>query len=729
MLSFVIYVCNTRLKSKRIYKTLLRSHHKHSSSESQRTESSPSTNCGGIDVTDHPESAIQLQRSSSTPNLKRCWLCQSCNVLNNSVTWHCLNCECVSVVAPIYKDTIQKGCIRANVGFANATAAAAAPKSTTTSANAVTATAAATTTAASAITDIDNNTVHATNNFNHKIVKCKSKSLVCVDGSKSIVALDLMNPATAPHIVDFDHRRMHRYHSHRSMDVCPVLIAAQSTPGDCYVNQIKFNEVTRFQPVAGLCPLNRHLENKSLPNIVDAFHDYDGSNLKILSNDQQSATTPSMLSENFFGERIFTVNKPQPFLSIDSATATLGKPTATVYGSIRNSARNKAITPIHEIQKFTRYATKSAVRESSAVKKMCTPGEACRMCNMGRCSGGGGGGAGSGGGNDSNSSFSIVHNNTKNQMLENPLDTSRFTVTTLSRSNNALIKSKDRNQTTQSRNVGGGVLIAVRDWSAQEKCGGMSAKNGISPGSSHYGGNAVIPLSSPSSSQSAAAAANTSSDSYYEILRNPNNNAAGITSIIASESSKELLNNRMVKAQAQAQAQAHIYENSSLGSGKIGDSNGPIYAVVNKMNKTKNVKALGGAVEGLKSPEQTRFTYIGMSKPIKSMATTAATNATSATQPAMDSDAIFTSGKNSSSTNNNNNNSSSSHIGNNNNGALTNNVMMPSLNNVNNNNNNNNNGVSSSSSSDCSTPIVATNADFSTKVWKGQKKPIETNKM
>lgn len=640
-------------------------------------------------------------------------------MLNNSVTWHCLNCECVSVVAPIYKDTIQKGCIRASAGFANATAAA--PKTTTTNANAnvVPTTTAAAAAAATAINHKDNNTVQATNNFNHKSVKCKSKSPVCVDGSKSILAVNLMNPTTTSRI-DFDHRRMHRYHSHRSMDVCPVLVAAQSTPGDCYVNQIKFNEVTRFQPLAtGLCPLNRHLENKSLPNIVDAFHDYDESDRRILPNDQQSATTPSMLSENFFGERIFTVNKPQPFLSIDSATATLGK-TATVYGSIRNSARNKAITPTHEIQKFTRYATKSAVRESSVVKKMCTPGEACRMCNMGRCSGGGGGA----GGNDSNSSFSIVHNNTRNQMLENPLDTSRFTVTTLSRSNNALMKSKDRNQTTLSRNVGGGVLIAVRDWSAQEKCGGMSTKNGISPGSSHFGGNAVIPLSPPSSSTAAA-----SSDSYYEILRNPNNNAAaGATSIIASESNKELLNNRMAKAQAQS----HIYENSSSGAGKIAESNGPIYAVVNKMNKTKNVKALGGAVESLKSPEQTRFTYIGMSKPMKSMAITAATNTTSTTQAVMDSDAIFASGKTSTSTNNNNNNSSSSHISNNNNGALTNNVMMPSLTNVNinNNNNNNNNGVSSSSSSnDCSTPIVATNADFSTKVWKGQKKTIETNKM
>lgn len=695
-----------RLKSKRIYKTLLRSHHKHSSSESHRTES---TSNSVIDVRDHPESAItrqsstaataaaatvaviHLQRSSSTPNLKRCWLCQSCNVLNNTVTWHCLNCECVSVVAPIYKDTIQKGCIRANVASGNATTVAP------TAALATTAAAAASTVAHSAVTATNatntDRTNQANNNFNHKNVKCKPKPP------------NAMNPTFIDYV-----DRMHR--SHRSLDVCPVVVAAQSNSNadDCYVNQIKYNEVTRFQPGAGLCPLNRHHENKSLPNIVDAFHDHE-SQRKFVPTDDDPSTT-AIWSEHFFGERIFTVNKPQPF------HATLGKPAA--YGSIRNSARNKAITPIHDIQKFTRYATKSAIRESSVVKKMCTPGEACRMCNMGRCNGGGGGGGGN------NDSFSIVHNNTKNHhqpsLMENALlDTSRFTVTTLSRSNNPLMKSKDKNQATSSRNGGGGggVLIAVRDWSPQEKSGGPSGaaiKNGLSMGS------AVTPLSPPTPSASSSSAA-IGSDSYYEILRNPNNNTAGAAAIVASESNKELLSNRMAKTQA------HIYENSAT-SGKNGESNGPIYAVVNKQNKTKNSKALSGgqavvAVESLKSPDQTRFTYIGMSKPLK----TTTTPTTTSTPTVMNSDAIFASGKHTSNNNNNNNSSSnsSSHTISNNNV-----MMMPSLtNNVNNNNNNNNNGVSSSSSSssnDC-TPIVTANAEFSTKVWKGQKKPLEPNKM
>lgn len=74
--------------------------------ETERMEPS-SLSQGDIDETDHHESPIQLQCLASTPNLKNCWLCQSSNILNNSVPWHCLNFKCVSVVASIYNNTIQ----------------------------------------------------------------------------------------------------------------------------------------------------------------------------------------------------------------------------------------------------------------------------------------------------------------------------------------------------------------------------------------------------------------------------------------------------------------------------------------------------------------------------------------------------------------------------------------------------------------------------------------------
>lgn len=582
-----------RLKSKRIYKTLLRSHHKHSSSESQRGESL-SNSC---DVTDDPTTttttattttatatttvSVQLKRSSSTPSLKRCWLCQSCSVLNNSVTWHCLNCECVSVVAPIYKDTIQKGCIRADEAITN-----------------------------NDNHNFSNNQHNNNNNINNNInnARCKPKPIPS-SNSCNRIASNAMNQSSSHHDIE----RYSRL-SHRPMDICPVLVASNATTADCYVKQVKYNEVTRFRPVAGFCPLNRHFENKSLPNIIDAC--------------KESTMPTQELSEHIFGERIFTVNKPNAFTASGAATLTHGI----------NSAR-KPITPIHEIQKFTRFATKSAVRES-AVKKVCTTKEACRMCNLGRCN---------------NDTFS----SNKNQS-ENPLDTSRFTITTLSRNN--AVKTKDKHQTL-TRNHGG-VLIAVRDWSMEKT---PSSKNGCC--------STTTPMSPE-----------------YEILRNPNNNAA------PDSNNKDNL--RHAKQQQHHQQSAHIYENS--GSTAKLENNGPIYAVVNKQNKTKNTKPTVSA-QCLKSPpEQTKFTYIGMNP---------TTNVKTNKSPNTDVDALYATSTKCSQQQNNNHNS------NNNNGALTN--VMPSLNSV-----NNNNGVSSSN--DC-TP-TATNVEFSTKVWKGSKKPIESNK-
>lgn len=543
------------LKSKRIYKTLLRSHHKHNSTESQHRD--PSSSSSSSDAADHHEHLVELKRSNSTPSLKRCWLCTSCQVLNNSVTWHCLNCECVSVVAPIYKDTLQKGCIQKT----------------------------------------ETSTTEDPNQQNNN-AKCKSKNSVSCG---KLVSTGAMNQSS---LNGFD--RYKRF-SHRQMDLCPVLVTANTSPGECYVNQVKYNEVTRYRPVGGLCPLNRHLENKSLPNIADAF--------------KESGTQTQELSENFFGERIFTVNKPNAF------TVT---PATTNHGV--NSAR-KSLTPIHEIHKFTRFATKSAARQSSAIKKICTPGEACRMCNLGRC--------------QNDSTFAV----NKNQP-ENPLDTSRFTITTLSRNN--AVKSTDKNQTL-SRN--GGVLIAVRDWSMENTP--VSKNNGTS----------TVPMST---------------DSYYEILRNPNNNA------IPEQSNMDC--DRTTKSQK------HIYENS-ISTAKP-ESNGPIYAVVNKMNRTKNTNLQ--PAQALKSPEQTKFTYIGISpmgnvKPIKAAAAVSAAAETDASAPK--------------SAQHNKN------LSNNNNGVCLNSVMS-SLNSM-----NNNNGVPST---DCTLP--ATNAEFSTKVWKGNKKPMEANK-
>lgn len=48
------------------------------------------------------------RRSLSQPNINRNWVCLSCEWLNCTVAWHCLSCDYPSVLAPIYKATINK---------------------------------------------------------------------------------------------------------------------------------------------------------------------------------------------------------------------------------------------------------------------------------------------------------------------------------------------------------------------------------------------------------------------------------------------------------------------------------------------------------------------------------------------------------------------------------------------------------------------------------------------
>lgn len=48
------------------------------------------------------------RRSLSQPNINRNWVCLSCEWLNCTVAWHCISCDYPSILAPIYKATINK---------------------------------------------------------------------------------------------------------------------------------------------------------------------------------------------------------------------------------------------------------------------------------------------------------------------------------------------------------------------------------------------------------------------------------------------------------------------------------------------------------------------------------------------------------------------------------------------------------------------------------------------
>lgn len=587
-----------RAESKRIYKTLLRTHHKSNATESQVKKFNGTVeNNQQLLFNTEP-----LTRWASTPSLKRCWLCQSCKVLNNSVTWHCLNCECVSFIAPIYKDTLQKGRIRSEENIS----------------------------VIETNSNLSSNS-NANANANRKTKSSISNSISCGKLSKGA---DVMNQSTSINSFDVSSNRYaHRVTQHRRGDFCSHAATsshAGSTPsssssaitttGDCYVKQMKFNEVTRYRPADNLCPLNRHIENKSLSNIFDAFKTASNGMNGHGCDGVGGGGGGTVLSEHFFGERIFMVNKPNALTSL--------LPSTNMHCNINSIPMRKASTPTHEIQQFTRFATKSAARES-VVKKICTPGEACRMCNLNRCP---------------NNRFPM---NGKHLSDNNSMNTGQFTITTLSR--HTSFRDNDKNRTL-SRN--GGVLIAVRDWSMNNK---------------------------PNEIKNDSTNTQLSPDSYYEILRNPNNN-----NVVADSNGT---GDRVPKTQT------HIYQNSEIAKT---ENNGPVYAVVDRMNKTKNSQSQQQHVQhGSRSPvnETTKFTFIGISP----------SNNVEVTKPATETDSLYASIKGT---------QFSSNLSNNNDVAINNAIT-------------NSNSLNNNAINDCITTPTAINAEFSTKVWKGAKKPMD----
>lgn len=179
---------------------------------------------------------------------------------------------------------------------------------------------------------------------------------------------------------------------------------------------------------------------------------------------------------------------------------------------------------------------------------------------------------------------------------------------------------------------------------------------------------------STASTPTPTAQADTENDNYYEILKNPNNNAAQPT-----------------------------YENSSQPlKVDADDANGvPIYAVVNKANKMKNRQPTGA--------DATKFTYIGMSP---------------STANAKMSDSFYATIRRSSPNN--------SSIAN----AINNNGSVVAA--ANNNGNNKRFSCSDVDAKDSTTHVSITSStdkphsetsQIYAKVWKGPKKPMDSQKM
>ncbi|XP_013102672.2 calpain-D [Stomoxys calcitrans] len=92
-----------RNEYKRVYKSLLRGCLK----RPQRNQQHLPANCVDCENTrKYVKNSIELFHHFSNPSLNRRWVCDKCDTDNNSVTWHCLICDTVSYLAPIYKETL-----------------------------------------------------------------------------------------------------------------------------------------------------------------------------------------------------------------------------------------------------------------------------------------------------------------------------------------------------------------------------------------------------------------------------------------------------------------------------------------------------------------------------------------------------------------------------------------------------------------------------------------------
>ncbi|XP_055840990.1 calpain-D isoform X1 [Episyrphus balteatus] len=91
-------------ESRRVYKTLLRGCLRRPQRQHPNV---PQVNCIICeDTRKYIKNSIELFHHFSNPSLNRRWICQDCELENNSVTWHCVTCDSVSYLAPIYKETL-----------------------------------------------------------------------------------------------------------------------------------------------------------------------------------------------------------------------------------------------------------------------------------------------------------------------------------------------------------------------------------------------------------------------------------------------------------------------------------------------------------------------------------------------------------------------------------------------------------------------------------------------
>lgn len=434
-----------------------------------------------------PNKHAHLFRSPSTPSLKRIWICHACGLENNSVTWHCLNCECVSYLAPIYKETLKKktsfdGDSRSSAGTASDKASIGIDVTEPTDISA----------AASIIkTPVIDAPVSAP--------KTRSSSMDTGETSSHLQQqkchLCLYKTKPLSQLLAAGKETICR-HQNRSKQLRFPMIGSSAKGGS---EQKSFDDAKHYMH-DGLYYSNRKI-NKSLSSITDSF-----------SGSAEVVQQPINSAAGIFGER---VDCARSRAAQESQRRTSCKGTSEYVRSVTNS------------QPFGEFTTMVQPHKQITTAKRSILCEVCGICNQNRCS---------------------------RSSVDNSEPISRFTITTLSRMGHhrgGNVNQPASNMQTLPRN--GGVFVAVRDWSIAVAAEARNQPTAVTP-----------------------------PDTYYEILKNPNNNPPYENQAIINKAKE-----------------SNLYENQTILLPQE-----PIYAVVNKMNKSKN--------KLVTQQSEPKFTYVGM---------------------------------------------------------------------------------------------------------------------
>lgn len=484
------------------------------------------------------ESPLILKRSLSTPSLIRDWSCIDCNLQNYTVAWHCLNCESVSFLAPIYKGTLFKKKLNSSIDNNDSSC--------------------------QSIKDDDNDNDKNTNcdvnlgderkqiEENRGRVSCLSKvkirSLSMDSGVNHLKKCQLCLVDPNEFLNDCKHSPSSPTSSSSSSSKIICLPLINQKPLKHHPNKLSFDEDSMSAAQGeNFYQKNLYYSNRKINKSLSSIADQNLGQVVGMSSSHYGVSDSSGVS--VFGERVITSSLSRPNSFVLSSNLDNYNLRRSLRSSTHNDIANTIYEQRHLINSNSEFSKLNNInRNRSVSNKNCTIlCDVCGICNKNECS---------------NAVLLSSSSNNAN---------SRFTVTTISR--NDSLSSKIKNLTLPKN---GGVFVAVKDWFAQSTPI-ASATVGSQP--THAASQPMTP----------------SEKTYYASIRGH-----------ATTAQKDNLNN------------FHTYENQPISQKTTEE---PIYAIVNKSNKVK-------------SKQDTKYSYIGMSNEVANGTSNAILNLkTSASEP------------------------------------------------------------------------------------------------